>query len=371
MSRSLGVAGLLILSLTAAADAEQWRLGTPTQIAALGTKPDLWSGTIAYLDVDGGSVYFYDGAQSTLVYAPNLHAYEPANANGSVAWRNSQDTPESNEIYRWDGQTVANVSNTPGVIESDLSAGSNGDLIWSKSHTWLTYFDLSTGEVSSLSIRGEFPSLFIAPGDVTTFAYQDKLTREVKYRDGSTTQTCGLGANSGAYPSLYDGAVAWVGTGAGADFQNGEIFYWYDGQMIRVTDDDAVNGVSDSFPNVWNGMVVWARITAAPFTTDLFLWDGQDTVRLTTTGGSYPSFNDGQIAWKSPTGLYLADLLLLGDMDCNWTVDLDDVEPFVQALLAPAAYNAAYPDCNIDRADVNGDGAIDGRDIQAFVNELL
>lgn len=371
MSRSLGVAGLLFLSLTAVASAEQWRLGTPTQITALGTSPCLWDGAVAYLDVDGGSLYYYNGSESVLVYGPNLHNYEPACANGRLAWRNSQETPESNEIYGWDGETVANISNASGIVDSDVSIGANGDIIWSKSHTWLMYFDLSAGGVSSLSIRGEFPSLFIAPGDVTTFAYQDKLTREVKYRVGGTTQSCGLGANSGAYPFLYDGAVAWVGTGVGADFQNGEIFYWYDGQMTRVTDDDAVNGVSDSFPSVWNGMVVWSRITVPPFTTDLFLWDGQDTVRLTTTGGMYPSFHDGQVAWKSSTGLYLADLLLLGDVDCNWTVDLDDVAPFVQALLDPAAYNAAHPGCNIQRADMNGDGEIDGRDIQAFVNELL
>lgn len=59
-----------------------------------------------------------------------------------------------------------------------------------------------------------------------------------------------------------------------------------------------------------------------------------------------------------------------GDLDCTWFVTIDDVEPFVLALIDPTAYAAVYPTCSTVLADLNGDGFEDGFDIQAFVNLL-
>ncbi len=60
----------------------------------------------------------------------------------------------------------------------------------------------------------------------------------------------------------------------------------------------------------------------------------------------------------------------LGDMNCDGTVDGLDVHPFVLSLTDPRAYRDAYPDCNINRADVNNDAVIDLSDIDAFVRLL-
>ena len=59
-----------------------------------------------------------------------------------------------------------------------------------------------------------------------------------------------------------------------------------------------------------------------------------------------------------------------GDMDCDDDLDMDDVAPFVEALLAPAQYAAGFPDCDVRNADINGDAEVDGRDIDAFVQLL-
>jgi hypothetical protein len=58
---------------------------------------------------------------------------------------------------------------------------------------------------------------------------------------------------------------------------------------------------------------------------------------------------------------------LLGDMNCDGAVDNFDITPFVLALTSPAAYAAAYPDCNIANGDINGDGRVDNFDITPFV----
>ena len=44
-----------------------------------------------------------------------------------------------------------------------------------------------------------------------------------------------------------------------------------------------------------------------------------------------------------------------------------DIDPFVLAVTAPAAYALAYPDCDINLADINGDGAVNSFDIDPFV----
>jgi hypothetical protein len=61
---------------------------------------------------------------------------------------------------------------------------------------------------------------------------------------------------------------------------------------------------------------------------------------------------------------------LVGDMNCDGTVDFRDINPFVLALTNPAAYAVQFPACNIMNGDINGDGAIGFGDINPFVNLL-
>ncbi len=60
-----------------------------------------------------------------------------------------------------------------------------------------------------------------------------------------------------------------------------------------------------------------------------------------------------------------------GDLNCDGLVDVADVTPFVLALTDPAGYSAAFPNCDINAADLNGDGDRDGADIGAFVALLV
>jgi hypothetical protein len=56
-----------------------------------------------------------------------------------------------------------------------------------------------------------------------------------------------------------------------------------------------------------------------------------------------------------------------GDLTCDCTLDMDDIAPFVAALVNPGEFSG----CDIMLADVNGDGSIDGLDISTFVERLL
>ena len=60
-----------------------------------------------------------------------------------------------------------------------------------------------------------------------------------------------------------------------------------------------------------------------------------------------------------------------GDLNCDGQVNVADIGPFILALLDPEAYAGEFPGCDMARADVNADGSVDGRDVQAFAAMLV
>ncbi|TWT45977.1 hypothetical protein RAS1_24130 [Phycisphaerae bacterium RAS1] len=65
------------------------------------------------------------------------------------------------------------------------------------------------------------------------------------------------------------------------------------------------------------------------------------------------------------------DTYVLGDADCDGVANVLDINPFVLALIDPAGYRAAYPECNIMACDIDGNGAVEVLDINPFVALLL
>ena len=57
----------------------------------------------------------------------------------------------------------------------------------------------------------------------------------------------------------------------------------------------------------------------------------------------------------------------IGDLNCDGAVDFGDINPFVMALSNPAAWQQAYPECNLLNADANADGNVDFGDINPFI----
>jgi hypothetical protein len=56
-----------------------------------------------------------------------------------------------------------------------------------------------------------------------------------------------------------------------------------------------------------------------------------------------------------------------GDLNCDDLVDFGDINAFVLRLSNPAAYEAQYPDCPAENADINGSGSVGFDDINPFV----
>lgn len=62
---------------------------------------------------------------------------------------------------------------------------------------------------------------------------------------------------------------------------------------------------------------------------------------------------------------------IAGDLDCNCIINSADAIAFALALTDAAGYASAYPGCDINRADINGNLSIDGDDLQEMVDLLI
>lgn len=101
--------------------------------------------------------------------------------------------------------------------------------------------------------------------------------------------------------------------------------------------------------------------------------DNQSTVYfrwgMGTTDGSvtYPGWNidDVEIWGRVPVSE------MLGDMNCDGVLNVNDVAPFALALVDANGFGSAYPDCAIAHADANNNAVIDGGDVQMFVDLLV
>ena len=60
-------------------------------------------------------------------------------------------------------------------------------------------------------------------------------------------------------------------------------------------------------------------------------------------------------------------VVLIGDANCDASVNFHDINPFVLVLTDRSAWQATYPGCPLANADINGDGSVNFSDINPFV----
>jgi hypothetical protein len=70
------------------------------------------------------------------------------------------------------------------------------------------------------------------------------------------------------------------------------------------------------------------------------------------------------VGWEDPS---VPVTPVLGDMNCDGVVSFADINPFVEAMVSPAAYAESYPMCSLYNADMNADGLVNFADINPFV----
>jgi hypothetical protein len=168
---------------------------------------------------------------------------------------------------------------------------------------------------------------------------------------GSAADTHFLNLNAGARGKAA-GAITWLTfddalyfnatSGSGPAFVN----------LFRIT---PLGGTAASFEQIEvpevDGPWFWAAEFPTAAENNLFF--------LATSAG------------LGSTHLMVIHATIPGDTNCDGVVDMDDIDPFVVALLDEAGYAAGWPGCERRSADVNGDGAVDFFDIDPFVVLLM
>ena len=139
----------------------------------------------------------------------------------------------------------------------------------------------------------------------------------------------------------------------------------WDGAGILALDasgDVYVTGSSWGGDNYWD----YATIKYDPAGNELWLarYNGPQMGGDRVSGMVLDASGDVYVtgtSWGGATRLDYATIKysqpILGDLNCDGVIDALDIEPFLVALFEPESYGGQYPDCDINLADINGDGS--------------
>jgi YVTN family beta-propeller protein len=286
------------------------------------------------------------------------------------------------------------------VIETQLSAGqtgaANGPLFSELSgielspdgsllavcdsfNDLLRFYDTATQTAAGAVPTGDFP-LRVQFSPDSQFAYvvnHFDATMTVVSLAGPTPSVAGTVTGLASFPLVVevdpDNDYVYVGTTGSSGGVN----------AIRVVDTGTLNVVKtisfgdgtprDSFLDPNDDLLY---VVATNSTLNVLNADGLGTVIQETIDLSN---NTRRLAFNPLRKLAVLPLPVLdgvdvvrfgglpGDLNCDGVVNGFDIDPFVLALADPAAYAAAYPDCDRLLADINGDGVVNGFDIDPFV----
>jgi len=173
-----------------------------------------------------------------------------------------------------------------------------------------------------------------------------------------------IGGVSAKYIASWDG-TSWQPLGSGMGGRSPHVYavHSYNGSLVAGGKFTSADGAYVLNIAEWNGsswQAMGSGASAEVYAMTLF---GGDLI----VGGNFTTAGD----IGGPRVARWGCTMMKGDMDCSGNVDLDDIGPFVLALVDPPAYGLQQPDCDVMLADCNRDGYVNGCDIQPFVNLLL
>ncbi|TWT41139.1 hypothetical protein RAS1_38320 [Phycisphaerae bacterium RAS1] len=323
-----------------------WDNGALTQITndnVLDDFPDINdSGTMVWSRGVGPNgkleiVMWQDGALTQLTHdTPNDYGPRVNNA-GAVVWYKYHGTGCGGamaDICLYDGVQVVTLV-ADGWSNQVPLINDAGDIVW-------TRFNFCTSPYS---------------GDV------------YRYRDGVISRL----SNSLSEPSVpalcSNGDVAWA--------QRKPPLYDWEIEIWR-------NGVIEPFAPGGGGVLLnsrgdifFDRWQESNQTWQVWRWR-EGVFEQLTNGASWNWISDladnGDFAWHSrdpfETDIRLLRRYPVGDLTCDGTVNVLDVNAFVLALASVELYSLNYPTCDAELADLNDDGQMNVLDINSFVARL-
>jgi agmatine/peptidylarginine deiminase len=140
------------------------------------------------------------------------------------------------------------------------------------------------------------------------------------------------------------------------------------GDILWITDDDVSVSNVDLLLSTDGGQTFDTVLAAATVDDGAFSWTPPNVfapharLRVVARDGLGNTGSD-----ESPADFTINGAPVLGDMNCDARLTTADTEQFIQALLDASAFTG----CDIDFADMNGDGRLDALDAAAFADALV
>ena len=257
---------------------------------------------------------------------------------GQIAWKRITRlgcANSSSDVMFFDGQTIRRITKNLWSNQTTV-LNDHGEIVWTEydhcagGASWISLIKLySNGVITTLSEPGlQSQVATINNNGVCAWQFRNPVTFEEGihlWDNGVRT----LFTDRGNNPNLNDrGDMLFLRQHAGIGWQ---AHLFLNGQFRQLTD--------DPFPNT-NGEIN----------------------------------NRGEVAWRSgPTNssdIRFLRRLPTGDLNCDGAFNGGDIDPFFLALGDPAAYQIAYPDCNLRNGDMNCDETLNGADIDPFFDCL-
>jgi len=325
------------------------------------------------------------GELEDYVYA--LAAYDGSLiAAGSFVWAGET---EVNYVARWDGagwqpmgDGFDSYVNALAVYQGELIAGG-----WFKNSglTPTPYLARWTGidwQPLGGGTSGEVHSLYVWNDDLIIGGRFDMAggvaANCIARWDGETFHPFGLGMNFRVLTlAEFQHQLVAGGSFSRADGRPVHGIARWDGDTWHAMGIGPVMDLAAYQGELWGTRAV-SRLDSAAY--QLIRWDGTDW-RL------QPGVFDGNVSsldvWENtllvggsfmtvanraaPAWVRMTCPFRRGDLNCDTAINVFDIDPFVLALIDPAAYQSQYPHCDQTLADINNDGQINTFDIDPFV----
>ena len=153
----------------------------------------------------------------------------------------------------------------------------------------------SIDQIPSDTSSDAYPSVY--DGKIAWVAW-DGMDLEVYYWDGIVTSQITDNTTADKHPSLHNGAIAWQGWDKSSYPGDLEIYYWNGSNIAQVTD----NNTSDEKPSLYGGTIAWQGHDGNDF--EIYYWNGSTIIQVTDNNIEdwNPSLHDGRIAWMGYEG---------------------------------------------------------------------
>lgn len=341
------------------------------QLNSTGTATYLYTNT-APTTLTGGGVIQLSNDTNNWIYS-NL-------ADGSLI--NVDNTIRGSGRLGWNG------SPTPITNQGAILADGSGLLLIDATDSFNNQGVLQVSGSGGATISG---ANFTTSGTVTVNA-----TRQLTRTGGSYVQTAGTTTVNGTLTTSPDvkiqgGILNGSGTITGNLINGGNVAPGQSAGILSVTGSYAQTGnlsieiggltVGTQYDRLAIGTSALLGGTLTINLINGYVPNVGDTFQIMTFGSRSGIFSN-IVATCLPAGNFLqVDVAntyvlvrvsdaLVGDTTCDCALSTADIDAFILALMDPAAYVTTYP-CTIGAADMNGDGFVDGRDVQHFVSAFI